>query len=938
MLRILSFILLVGILACGKVQKRTERIQLSGEGKTSILVLGGELTADLKDQASQLGVSISGSSILKITGDISAIQSLDIPVTEQNLDFVIDTPIEKVQREIFRPSTDSLYQAKKEFGILEFWKNHPKADGRDVVVGVIDDGISPNQSGLRITTTGARKLLAKGSSSSFTTFDLISTDEGFKTTIIEGKSFSGELDLNLDGEINSWEATVNQDGSLICLDLNRDNSFGPDECKGSFSKTGDYFNLPKKRNVTLLAEVNLTDRKLRLTQPEIDGDSHGEGVASVMAGYRMGNLPGFDGVAPGAQIVDYDLSESTNKLNENEYTLGTFLLALDWMAGQGVEVVNISYSLFFTNTKTQTFMARALDALVNKHNMIISFSAGNNGPALGSLNRRLMYPPSVLVVGAYVPKELDERVHGVTGLPEDGRVVYYSSRGPGAGSAGPLMIAPLSSLTHSTPDQGFRAFSGTSSASPAMAGAAAVLISAIKQEGLKINAATVVHALRQSARRIEGEPFISQGYGVPQIAKALSIYRSLMSGEKFLYINHTVNKGGLDGTTAQAIFVKKSEVNTTESYRVSFSGAISPLASESTTMDLLIPIEIEYTEGIKGPRELWVSASSSRISVDVNIDEMLKSEHEAFGEIRLISKLDHSLLAVIPVTAVDDLNTQKFIRKTIKVSSQEGSRLHLDVPKGIKGLKVRARLLRGERKFLNILTFNPDFIRTKQIAFTEDFIMPTDRAGHYQLTLVMVGGTEEDALVEFEVEAVNLEIKTRITTSSEGKIEILNSGYQALQGDIIVTSGPTVIKSMIFNKNGTPEVSLTLNKGTYGVSLKPTAEYDLSYFYSNCSIMIKGENDTFIPHKETSYTVSDDRPVSLKFRCTPFDFGLESSEDIFWQMLITSSQTPSKMRLDIAGNSKKVLKLPNLTPGVYTIGFLNPVSNDQMTLGRVEIY
>lgn len=938
MMRIFSFILLLSLLACGKVQKRTERIQLSGEGKTSILVLGGELTPDLKAQASQLGVNISGNSILKITGDISAIQSLDIPVTEESLNFIIDTPIEKIQREIIRPSTDSLYQAKKEFGILEFWKSHPKADGRDVIVGVIDDGISPNQSGFKVTTTGKRKLLAKGSSSTFTTFKLISTDEGYKTTIKEGKSFSGDLDLNLDGEINSWEATVNLDGTVICLDLDRNNSFSSEECKGPFSKTGDYFTLPKKRNVTLLAEVNLTDGTLRLTQPETGGDSHGEGVASVMAGYRMGNLPGFDGVAPGAQIVDYDLSESTDKLNENEYTLGTFLLALDWMAGQGVEVVNISYSLFFTNAKTQTFMARALDALVSKHNMIISFSAGNNGPALGSLNRRLMYPPSVLVVGAYVPKELDERVHGVTGLPEDGRVVYYSSRGPGAGSAGPLMIAPLSSLTHSTPDQGFRAFSGTSSASPAMAGAAAVLISAIKQEGLKVDAATVVHAMRQSAKRIEGEPFISQGYGVPQITLALRIYRSLIKGESFLYVNHTINKGGLDGTTAQGIFVKKSEVNTTESYRVSFSGAISALASESSSMDLLIPIDIEYSEGIKGPRELWISASSSRISVDVNIDEMLNAKHEAFGEIKLISKIDQTLLAVIPVTAIDDQNTQNFIRKTIKVSSQEGSRLHLDVPKGIKGLKVRARLLKGERRFLNILTFNPDFIRTKQIAFTEDFIMPTGRAGHYQLTLIMAGGTEEDALVEFELEAVNLEIKTKITTSSEGKIEISNIGYQALQGDIVITSEPTVIKSMVFNKNGTPEVGLTLSKGTYGVSLRPTAEYDLSYFYSNCSIMVKGENEAFIPHKETSYTVSDDRPVNLKFRCTPFDFGLEGSDDIFWQMLITSSQTPSKVRLDIAGNSKKVVKLPNLSPGVYTIGFLNPVSNDQMTLGKVEIY
>ena len=50
------------------------------------------------------------------------------------------------------------------------------------------------------------------------------------------------------------------------------------------------------------------------------------------------------------------------------------------------------------------------------------FSAGN-GPGLGSLNRSGIYPDVSMRVGAFVGKELDEYVHGVTGLPEDGRVI-----------------------------------------------------------------------------------------------------------------------------------------------------------------------------------------------------------------------------------------------------------------------------------------------------------------------------------------------------------------------------------------------------------------------------------------------------------------------------------------------------------------------------------
>ena len=71
-------------------------------------------------------------------------------------------------------------------------------------------------------------------------------------------------------------------------------------------------------------------------------------------------------------------------------------------------------------------MAKAVEDLVNIHNCVIVFSAGNNGQGLGSLNRTSIYPSSVLRVGAYASKELDQLVHGVSGLPDEGRVIYYS--------------------------------------------------------------------------------------------------------------------------------------------------------------------------------------------------------------------------------------------------------------------------------------------------------------------------------------------------------------------------------------------------------------------------------------------------------------------------------------------------------------------------------
>ena len=137
---------------------------------------------------------------------------------------------------------------------------------------------------------------------------------------------------------------------------------------------------------------------------------------------KVGGL--FDGIAPGAQIIDYDLSETSQLPSESIYTIGKFLKAVDTLASNGAEVINISYSLYFSSHKSQKVMAQAIQELVKIHNCVIVFSAGNNGPGLGSLNRTSIYPSSVLRVGAYASKELDQLVHGVSGLPEEGRVIY----------------------------------------------------------------------------------------------------------------------------------------------------------------------------------------------------------------------------------------------------------------------------------------------------------------------------------------------------------------------------------------------------------------------------------------------------------------------------------------------------------------------------------
>lgn len=927
------FLITLVLVSCGKPALKKEKLELKQKGQTTVIMTGVEVSEDFLEEANQLGVKVEGSTILRLTGDAAQINQLSFLAREDFLSMVDET-IEVRGSTSFPIDSEALYQAKKDFGIIDFWRGNKTSDGRGVKVGVLDDGISPNQSAFKITTTGERKFLKKGGNSSLTTYILEEGQDGYSTLVREASSFSGELDLNRDGSTNSWMAKVSLDGNTICLDLDVSSTFEENECKGNFSKTGDYFTLPKKPTLTILAEVDLGQKKLRLSQPE--ESSHGEGVAAVMAGHKIGNIAGFDGVAPGAQIIDYDLSEFTNIPAERDYTIGKILTGLEWLALNGAEVLNVSYSLFFTSAASQTFMAQALQKLVDKYNVVICFSAGNNGPGLGSLNRRLIYPSSVLVAGAFVSKELDERVHGVTGIPEEGRVVYYSSRGPGVQGVGPLLISPLSSLTPSTPDSGFMAFNGTSSASPALAGAAAVLISALKQENLVIDAATVVHALRLSGKRLKSEPFVTQGYGLPQVQKALELYKELLRGRSFNYLTHGINRGGRDGTTAEGIFMRRSQVQSIESFRINLTGVLSKLAPSSSTTDLLIPVDIRYSKGISGAKELWVAASESKFFVDVEVDEILEDSDEAFGEINVISKINGSLLATIPVTVINDQRPRSLLRKDLEVSSQEGARLHLDIPSGVQGIRVKPRVKSGESRFLNSGAYNPDYIRVKSQAMGE-FILPTPKPGHYQITLQMVGGTKRKAVVEYEIEEIQLTLTSSMSAADKGKISFSNLSTSPLQGDIVLTPAPEVLKSVfISGKASVPEITLSLKKGKYQAELLPTSSYDLSYFYSNCSIREKmADKDS--PLTESSYVVPADKEVSLIFRCTPFDFGADIPESMNWVMRVLKRGEETKLRLDVSSRTKKDLTLPAMTQGNYQVEFVSPLSQDRLVLGQIEL-
>jgi subtilisin family serine protease len=929
---------LVFLTSCGAQKSATKRLNIEGSGDKVVLLAGVTNVDALKSAATAAGLSVEGDVVLRVAGDVDAINTLEIGADALS---VLDEEVRHSTTDSAEVADGALYLAKKDFGILEFWKENPAADGRGVVVGVFDDGISPNQSGFKVTTTGARKFLMRGSNSSLNSYTLTKNGDAWEGDVLEDRPTLGTVlpDLNADGKNTKFKARVTD---KICLDLNIDDAFGDGECQGAFGATGEYFSLPNSV-LSVVAEFDAATGVLKLSQPEMAGDSHGEGVATVMAGHQPGN-PAMDGVAPGAQIVDYDLSEKTGLAAENEYTMGNILLGLEWLAKNGAEVANISYSLFFTSVEAQDFMSKATEALVKKYNIVLSFSAGNNGPGLGSLNRKVIYPDSVLVAGAFVSKELDERVWGVTGLPEEGRVIFYSSRGPGPlGDHGPTMISPLSSLTHSSPSEGFRAFNGTSSASPALAGAATVLISAIKAEGLKVDAATVVSALRLSGKRLIGEPFVAQGYGLPQVKAALAIYKTLIAGEQFANVTIRVNRGAQDGIGGRGILLLKSQVGAVESARVDLTGVLSALAPVSARRDLLVPVKLEYSNGIQGADELWVAVSGSRFNVEVDVDEVLKGQQgEGFGEIKIRDARSNALIAVVPVTVLDDRPVTRVRRERLTVNSQGSARLHVHVPAGVPAFRVKARMVEGDSAGLSISTFDTNRVRLAQTAFTDEVWVVVTRPGHHQVSLIMNGGTGREATVEFDIEPMAIDMRTTATPAAKPTVAIRHNGVSALFTRVELVPVAPVLARVVSEIGGDVkplEISRKLTEKTeLKVAMRALEVGDTAFLYTSCSGKVVEADGTTKIFDGVSYSSPDDKERTVTFRCMPFDHGITGAHGQGWELSLSKNMSAVEKKEQAFGiRANTDVSFAKQAPGSYEVWVFHPLNGSSVKLGVVEL-
>ncbi len=443
-------------------------------------------------------------------------------------------------------------------GVDDFRARHPTYDGRGVLIGILDTGVDPGVDGLIVTSTGAPKTLDVRDFSGEGLVRLTPvTPTGDGTVSVAGRVVSGAgrigrlttaatwfagvlgerplgkvpgADLNGDGTNDDAFPVVvvkATDGWVAFIDTNLNGSF-EDEMPLHDYRQGREVIALGTRPITLAANFGEVSGVPTLAFV-FDNNAHGTHVAGIAAGYSLFNVAGFNGVAPGAQLLGLKIA---NDARGGISMTGSIQHAMEYAARFAAQrnlplVLNLSWGIG-NEPGERAVMDSIVNAFVIAHpDIVFTISAGNDGPGLSTVglpgSADLALSVGAALPGIYVPLEEDGARPAATDF-----VGSFSGRG--GRFAKPDLLAPgWAFSTVPSFDTGNEIKAGTSMSAPYVAGLAACLISALAQEGHRPDGAAVSAALRVAAASLPGASVVDQGAGLPQLERA---YRWLLAGHQ----------------------------------------------------------------------------------------------------------------------------------------------------------------------------------------------------------------------------------------------------------------------------------------------------------------------------------------------------------------------------------------------------------------------
>ncbi|MFI5687091.1 S8 family serine peptidase [Streptomyces sp. NPDC051636] len=464
------------------------------------------------------------------------------------------------------------YNPSFETGAVDFVRDHPKADGRGVTIGILDSGVDLGHPALQKTTTGERKIVDWVTA----TDPIVDSDQTWRpmVTAVSGPSFGyggrtwtapagsyqvstfkesyttgGDAagDANRDGDTtDSWGVLYDPANGTVRVDLNDNYDFSDDTPMKPYKdgyQTG-YFGTDNPATdvaerqpfvVQIRKDVPMdpyggswVGKKADFVNIGVIESEHGTHVAGITAanGLFGGRM---NGAAPGAKIVSSRACTWTGGCTNVALTEGM----IDLVADRGVDIVNMSIGGLPALNDGNNARAELYTRLIDTYGVQLVISAGNSGPGANTIGDPGL-ADKVISVGAGISKATWAANYG-SQVEKKYALLPFSSRGPREdGGFTPTLVAPGAAINttqtwlpgspvaeagYSLP-AGYSMLQGTSMASPQAAGASALLLSAAEQKGIELTPATLRTALTSTADHIKGVQAYEEGAGRINIVDA----------------------------------------------------------------------------------------------------------------------------------------------------------------------------------------------------------------------------------------------------------------------------------------------------------------------------------------------------------------------------------------------------------------------------------
>ncbi|MEI5521170.1 S8 family serine peptidase [Streptomyces brasiliscabiei] len=334
-----------------------------------------------------------------------------------------------------------------------------------------------------------------------------------------------------------------------------------------------------------------------------DGHGHGTHVASTIAGSGAASDGKRKGVAPGAELLVGKVLDDTGSGQ------GSWIIAgMEWAARSGAKVV--SMSLGNTASGPSDVLSETVDELSASTGTLFVIAAGNSGPGEQTVGTPGI-ADSALTVGA---------------VDRSDKLASFSSRGPRLGDSAvkPEITAPGVAVTaaraagttmpNSTPvDDNYTTASGTSMATPHVAGAAAL----VAQAHPDWTGPQIKQALASTAKTNAVNSVFEQGDG------RVDAVRAVRQG---VFATPTLSFGRYEDDDTEADSKNITYTNTTDrAVELKVSSSLAEVALGADTMTVpaqgtaTLAVEVDPAETAEGRHTGHITASADGVQVTTAI-------------------------------------------------------------------------------------------------------------------------------------------------------------------------------------------------------------------------------------------------------------------------------------------------------------------------------